>query len=142
MNALAGTDAFLRVGVFERKHTILFRGCNVEIYDIRCIKKASVINAALHLLSKSYEGWNLNWNAWTSALTLLLLRSVSAALFCVSPSSYVRNSGGVKISFGIMQRLLSNEKLFLIVSRWRLGKSYKDLLQHSFARTVIFFLQL
>lgn len=54
MNALAGTDAFLRVGVFGRKDTILFRGCNVEIYGIRCIKKASVINAALHLLSKSY----------------------------------------------------------------------------------------
>lgn len=40
MNALAGTDAFLCVGVFERKDTILFRGCNVEIYDIRCIKKS------------------------------------------------------------------------------------------------------
>lgn len=71
MNALAGTDAFLRVGVFERKDTFLFR---VEINDMRCLK-ASVINTMLHLLSESYKACYLNCNAWISPLTLLLFQS-------------------------------------------------------------------
>lgn len=93
MNALAGTDAFLRVGVFGRKRydsfqgDVMWRSMTLEALGK---KKASVINAALRLLSKSYEGWNfeLERSVVTRASTLLSLRSVSAALSCASPGSF------------------------------------------------------